>query len=125
MAYPERSYLRQSPKFGGERSTSDVNTACTAGTVLMGGGADVDAAFTWMINKSGGGDFVVIRATGTNAYNNYIYGLGSANSVETFLINSITLANDSAIVQTIRKAEAVFFAGGIKMIISHTIKELR
>jgi len=93
-------------------SASDVNTACTAGTVLMGGGADVDAAFTWMINKSGGGDFVVIRATGTNAYNNYIYGLGSANSVETFLINSIMLANDSAIVQTIRKAEAVFFAGG-------------
>jgi len=93
-------------------SASDVNTACTAGTVLMGGGADVDAAFTWMINKSGGGDFVIIRATGTNAYNNYIYGLGSANSVETFLINSKTLANDSAIVQAIRKAEALFFAGG-------------
>lgn len=93
-------------------SASDVNTESTAGTVLMGGGTDVDAAFTWMINKSGGGDFVVIRATGTNAYNSYIYGLGSANSVETFLINSKTLANDSAVVQTIRKAEALFFAGG-------------
>jgi cyanophycinase-like exopeptidase len=78
----------------------------------MGGGTDVDAAFTWMINKSGGGDFVVIRATGTNAYNSYIYGLGIANSVETFLVNSISLANDSTIVQAVRKAEAVFFAGG-------------
>ena len=93
-------------------SPADVNTAVSAGTVLMGGGADVDAAFTWMIDKSGGGDFVVIRATGTNAYNSYIYGLGSANSVETFLINSRELANDSAVVQAVRKAEALFFAGG-------------
>jgi cyanophycinase len=91
---------------------SDTTTTSTAGTVLMGGGSDVDAAFTWMINKSGGGDFVVIRATGTNAYNSYIYGLGSVHSVETFLINSTALANDSSIVQAIRKAEAVFFAGG-------------
>ena len=93
-------------------SDSDADTETTAGTVLMGGGADVDAAFTWMINKSGGGDFVVIRASGTNAYNSYISSLGSANSVETFLINSRTLANDSAIVQAVRKAEALFFAGG-------------
>ena len=28
----------------------------------MGGGADVDAAFDWMINICIGGDFVVIRA---------------------------------------------------------------
>jgi cyanophycinase-like exopeptidase len=78
----------------------------------MGGGTDVDAAFKWMINRSGGGDFVVIRATGTNAYNSYIYGLGGANSVETFLINTVAQANDATLVQTIMKAEAVFFAGG-------------
>ncbi len=93
-------------------SATDVTTTCTAGTVLMGGGTDVDAAFKWMINKSGGGDFVVIRATGTNAYNSYIYGLGGANSVETFLINTVAQANDATLVQTIMKAEAVFFAGG-------------
>ena len=93
-------------------NVNDITTICTAGTVLMGGGSDVDAAFTWMISKSGGGDFVVIRATGTSAYNNYILGLGPANSVETFLVNSTSLANDSSIVQAIRKAEAVFFAGG-------------
>lgn len=102
----------QAQSLGRVGSASDVTTTCTAGTVLMGGGSDVDAAFTWMINKSGGGDFVVIRATGTNAYNSYIYGLGPANSVETFLINSVALANDAAIVQAVRKAEAVFFAGG-------------
>ena len=101
-----------SQSLGRTGNVNDVITTCTAGTVLMGGGSDVDAAFSWMINRSGGGDFVVIRATGTNAYNNYIFGLGTANSVETFLINSVALANDSVIVQSVRKAEAVFFAGG-------------
>ena len=93
-------------------SLTDTITTSTAGTVLMGGGSDVDAAFTWMVNKSGGGDFVVIRATGTNAYNSYILGLGPAHSVETFLINSVALANDTSIVNAIKKAEAIFFAGG-------------
>jgi cyanophycinase-like exopeptidase len=102
----------QSQSLGRVGSATDAVTATTAGTVLMGGGSDVDAAFTWMINKSGGGDFVVIRATGTNAYNSYIFGLGPANSVETFLINSVAQANDAALVETIKKAEAVFFAGG-------------
>src|ERR1051326_8459304 len=42
------------------------------GLVLMGGGTDVDAAFQWMCERAGGGDFVVIRTTGTDAYNPYI-----------------------------------------------------
>ena len=102
----------QAQSLGRVGSPNDIITPCTAGTVLMGGGSDVDAAFTWMISRSGGGDFVVIRATGTAAYNRYIYGLGPANSVETFLINSVAQANDPVLVANIRKAEAVFFAGG-------------
>jgi cyanophycinase len=96
----------------GRVGLADITTTPTAGTVLMGGGTDVNGAFKWMINKSGGGDFVVIRATGTNGYNSYIYNMGGANSVETFLINSTAKANDSSIVQAVRKAEAIFFAGG-------------
>lgn len=93
-------------------SSADVTTTTTAGTVLMGGGTDVDAAFQWMINKSGGGDFVVIRTTGTNAYNPYIYGLGSVNSVETLIIKSRAGAADPFVVNKIRNAEAVWIAGG-------------
>jgi cyanophycinase len=93
-------------------STSDVTTTTTAGTVLMGGGTDVDAAFQWMINKSGGGDFVVIRATGTDAYNPYIYALGTVNSVETLIIPSVTAANDPFVINKIRNAEALWIAGG-------------
>ena len=42
-------------------------TATTAGTVLMGGGTDVHAGFRWMCQRSGNGDFLVIRAAGTEA----------------------------------------------------------
>jgi len=38
----------------------------------MGGSTDVDAAFQWMCTLSGNGDFLVIRAAGTDAYNPYI-----------------------------------------------------
>lgn len=92
--------------------TADVTRLTSGGTVLVGGGPDVDEAMKWMINKSGGGDFVVLRASGTDAYNSYIYGLGVVNSVETLLINSRTLANDPQVEAIIRKAEAVFIAGG-------------
>ena len=91
---------------------TDVTRTTSGGTVLVGGGVDVDAAMQWMINKSGGGDFVVLRATGTDGYNSYIYGLGSINSVETLLINSRSLANDPQVEATIRAAEAIFITGG-------------
>jgi cyanophycinase len=93
-------------------STTPKASTTTGGAVLMGGGLDVDEAIKWMIAKSGGGDFVVIRSTGTNAYNDYIYGLGGVNSVQTLLIASTTDANDACVVQTIKNAGAVFLAGG-------------
>jgi cyanophycinase-like exopeptidase len=92
---------------------NDVSTATTAGFVLMGGGTDVDAAFQWMCQRSGGGDFLVIRATGTDAYNPYIQGLCPAeNSVATLIIPNATAANDPFVASTINSAEAVWIAGG-------------
>ncbi|MHC0443470.1 GEVED domain-containing protein [Flavobacterium sp. 3-210] len=93
-------------------STSDVNTTTTGGTCLMGGGTDNDDAIKWMIQKSGGGDFVVIRSAGTGAYNDYIYGLGTVNSVETILIDTRARAGIAEIATKIRNAEALFIAGG-------------
>ncbi len=80
--------------------------------LLMGGGPDVDAAFPWMITRGGGGDFVVIRARGTDAYNPYIYAMGGVDSVETLIIPSIEAANDPFVIDRINKAEALFIAGG-------------
>ena len=56
-------------------STADVHTLTIPGTVMMGGNTDVDAAFQWMCALAGNGDFLVIRATGTDAYNPYIQSL--------------------------------------------------
>ncbi|TKC05496.1 cyanophycinase [Pedobacter polaris] len=92
--------------------SSNVVKPVTAGMVLMGGGADVEAAFKWMIDRSGGGDVVILRATGTDAYNPFVNGLGTVNSVETLLINSRELANDDIVAYIIRNAEMVFIAGG-------------
>jgi len=92
---------------------ADVKTTTTGGTVLMGGGTDVDEAIRWMIQKSGGGDFVVIRASGSDGYNSYIYtDLGGVNSVETILITSRSIAQNAEVADKIRNAEALFIAGG-------------
>lgn len=93
-------------------TSTDIVTTSETGLVLMGGGSDVDAAFRWMIQKSGGGDFVILRASGGNGYNDYVYGFGGLNSVETFLVNSVAAANDSTVIDRLLKAEAVFIAGG-------------
>lgn len=51
----------------------------------MGGGTDTNSAFKQMLNWAGGGDFLVISASGDDAYNNYIYKMGGAHSVATLL----------------------------------------
>lgn len=92
---------------------ADVTTTTTGGLVLMGGSTDVDEAIRWMIQKSGGGDFVIIRASGADGYNPYIYSeLGGVNSVETLILDTRTKAQDATVAQKIRNAEAVFIAGG-------------
>lgn len=92
--------------------TSDVQTTTKGGLVIMGGSTDVDAAFKWMIERSGGGDVVIIRASGTDAYNPYVNKLGKVNSVETLKIDSRKLAENDAVARIIRNAEMLFIAGG-------------
>jgi cyanophycinase len=91
----------------------DVVATTSGGLLLMGGGTDVDDGFRWMINKSGNGDFVVIRASGTDAYNPWIYyDLGNVNSAETIIIQNRAAASDPFVLERIRNADALFIAGG-------------
>lgn len=78
----------------------------------MGGGEDLDEAFRWMCERSGGGDFVVIRATGDDAYNPYIDKLCHLNSVATIVIPNREAAVDPKVADYIRHAEALFISGG-------------
>lgn len=78
---------------------------------------DTDEAFIWQIGNAKGGDFVVIRATGTDAYNPYIYDLSvqagtTLNSVRTIIFNSKDASSDNEVLTLLRNAEAVFIAGG-------------
>jgi len=91
----------------------DVVTDTSPGLLLAGGSTDVDAGMKWMIEKSGGGDFVVIRAAGTDAYNPWIYtDLGGVDSCETIITLSAEASYDDFVIQKIRNAEALFIAGG-------------
>ncbi|WP_428659835.1 cyanophycinase [Runella sp.] len=92
--------------------TADVNVPTMNGYVLGGGSTDVKEALLWMIERAKGGDVVIIRASGATGYNDFIYGLGGVNSVETLLINSRELAQNPAVAQRIRQAEMLFIAGG-------------
>lgn len=91
---------------------ADVTTTALGGLVLMGGSTDVDSAIAWMLNRSGGGDIVVIRSSGSDGYNSYMYNMVNVNSVESIIIDSREKANLSTVAQKIRNAEALFIAGG-------------
>ena len=90
----------------------DAVAATSFGIGLMGGGTDVDALFTWMGEHAGGGDFVVIRASGADGYNQYVYDLAPFDSVETLVLKNRAASFDPFVLQTIRNAEALFIAGG-------------
>lgn len=92
--------------------TADVTVPTELGIVLMGGSTDVDQALQWMIDRAKGGDVVILRASGSTGYNDYIYELGKVNSVETLLIDSREKALKESVGKRIREAEMVFIAGG-------------
>lgn len=97
----------------GNTADAQPSQTLSPGLVLMGGGTDVDAAFQWMCERAGGGDFLVIRTTGTDAYNPYIQQLcPQMDSVETIIITSVTGANSTYVSTQIQNAEALWIAGG-------------
>jgi cyanophycinase len=91
---------------------ADAVATPTGGIALMGGGLDQDAAFQWMNGRSGGGDFLVIRTTGTDAYNQWVYDFGGVNSAATLIIKNREASSVQFVIDTIRNAEALFIAGG-------------
>lgn len=93
-------------------TADNVTISTRFGLGLMGGGTDVDALFTWMGDLAPGGDFVVIRASGADGYNQYVYDLAPFDSVETLVLKNRAASSDSFVLQTIRNADALFIAGG-------------
>ena len=87
---------------------------------LQGGGTDVAAAVQWLIDKVRGCegdcaaklDLVVLRSSGGDGYNDYLFKMKGVDSVETLVIKDRADSDTAAVRDTVRNAEVVFFAGG-------------
>ncbi len=85
--------------------------------LLMGGSTEVDAGFSQRAYPvANGGDIVILRTSGKDGYNNYLYNLVvgplKPDSVETMLVDTRDKANSDYVDWAIRTAELVFIAGG-------------
>jgi len=100
-------------------SPDEVVVTHLPGAVLIGGGPDCEAAFQHFILNANGGDLLVLRASGGDDYNQWIYEL-SLNNPALKPLNSVTTIKwlgrqasfDANVINQIRNAAAVFFAGG-------------
>ena len=91
---------------------SNINTTPYGGIVLMGGSSEDDNAMRWFLNRASGGDIVVLRTSGSDGYNQYMYqDLGvSVNSVNTIVFTEPS--EHYNIISLINNAEGIWFAGG-------------
>jgi len=95
-------------------SVTDIVRNPSGGICLMGGATEDDNAMKWFLERADGGDVLVLRTTGSNGYNSYLYtDLGiPINSVETIVCNNVSASTDPYLLQKIEQAEAIWFAGG-------------
>jgi len=93
---------------------NDTLTNAKGGICMMGGATENDEAMKWFLQRANGGDVLVLRTSGSDGYNNYMYSsLGiPVHSVETIVFNNASASNDLYIQNKIKQAEAIWFAGG-------------
>jgi hypothetical protein len=118
-------------------SATDVVTQPDGGVCLMGGATEDDNAMTWFLEQANGGDILVLRASGSDGYNDYFYtDLGvTVNSVETIVFNDATASSETYIHQKLNKLKPfglqvvingiIFPIGAIRqLIVSSTLQLL-
>jgi cyanophycinase-like exopeptidase len=98
-----------------DQDATGIKTA--PGVALIGGGSDCNQAFAFMINNANRGDFVILRASQSDGYNDYVYDLSqqlnqTLNSVTTVLFKTRAGSYAQEALSYINSAELVFFAGG-------------
>ena len=93
-------------------NAANVDRPVKGGLLLAGGGTDVQDAFRWLIDRAGGGDIVILRASGADGYHNFIQRLGKVDSIESLVFKSRDASTDASILQSLDDAEAIFLAGG-------------
>lgn len=95
-------------------STVDKDTVGQSGICLMGGASEDDNAMIWFLERANQGDVLVLRTSGSDGYNDYMFNqLGvTLNSVETIVCNNANASNDAYVQDKVKNAEAIWFAGG-------------
>jgi hypothetical protein len=85
-------------------SNRDTITASEGGICMMGGSTEDDNAMRWFLQRAGGGDILVLRTSGSNGYNSYMYSkLGvKVNSVETIVCHNAAASNEAYIHEKIQ-----------------------
>jgi cyanophycinase len=87
------------------------------GVAMIGGGEDCVPAFSYLIENAAFGDFVILRAGGTDDYNQFVYDLSvslnkTLNSVTTISWKNREASFDNTVLDVLSHAESIFFAGG-------------
>jgi cyanophycinase len=80
--------------------------------VLLGGHGDVEEATEFLCKHSGGGELVVLSASGADEYNSDFHSACPGNSVTTLVITLAEGGNDPFVADKIRNAHAIFISGG-------------
>ncbi len=98
--------------FTGNEENIDVQPQF--GLCLMGGAGESDEAMIWFLERANGGDVVVLRASGSDGYNDYMFSeLGVAiNSVESIVFHNANASYDPYVIDKVNNAEAIWMAGG-------------
>ena len=101
------------PKLYHTGAGEDFVTQPEFGALLMGGATEPDDGVEWLLNKAKGGDVVVLRASGSDGYNDYFYReIGGVNSVRSFVFSSRNEAFSNTVLDALEQAELIFLAGG-------------
>lgn len=95
-------------------NSTDMESSPLGGICLMGGATENDEAMRWFLEKASSGDVVVLRASGSDGYNDYFYSeLGvDIHSVNTLVLRDRSAASDEEVLSAVEKAEAIWIAGG-------------
>lgn len=94
--------------------SNDTLVTPLGGICMMGGATEHDEAMKWFLQRCNGGDVLVLRATGSNGYNTYLYSQlhVPVHSVESIVCNNASASHDPYVLQKIMQAEGIWFAGG-------------
>lgn len=93
--------------------TAQTPGKTSPGLLLMGGGREIEAAFAWFAAQAGHGHIVILRASGDDELQNWIYrDVGGVASVQTLIFHARAPAGDPRVLAIVKHADGIFIAGG-------------